>query len=86
MSEASPQALPKVILYTKAGCHLCDEARDILDEIASEVEFLLDEVDIRSDMALFEAYRYRIPVVVRDETILAEGRIEYETLASAFGA
>ncbi|EFH89262.1 glutaredoxin family protein [Ktedonobacter racemifer] len=85
MSEASPQALPKVIFYTKAGCHLCDEARDILDEIASVVEFLLDEVDIRSDMALFETYRYRIPVVVRDETILAEGRIEYETLASAFG-
>lgn len=85
MSEPATQALPKVILYSKAGCHLCDEARDILDEIASQASFLLDEVDIRSDMELFAQYRYRIPVVVRDETIVAEGRIEYEALASAFG-
>ncbi|GHO45526.1 glutaredoxin family protein [Ktedonospora formicarum] len=85
MNKALSQTLPKVILYTKAGCHLCDEARDMLDEIASEVSFLLDEVDIRSDMELFAQYRYRIPVIVRDETIIAEGRIDYEAIASAFG-
>jgi glutaredoxin len=74
----------QVTFYTKAGCHLCDEARDMLDEIASTVEYDLTEVDIRSDMKLFELYRYRIPVILIDGTVVAEGRIEYNNLAAAF--
>ncbi|GCF08058.1 glutaredoxin family protein [Dictyobacter arantiisoli] len=75
---------PLVTFYTKAGCHLCDMARDALDEIASHLEYDLDEIDIRRDMDLFERYRYRIPVVMLNETIIAEGRIEYSDLAEAF--
>ncbi len=76
--------VPHVTFYTKAGCHLCDEAREMLDEIASKVPFELTEIDIRSDMALFERYRYNIPVVSMDGTIVAEGRIDYNSLADAF--
>ena len=75
---------PQVTFYTKAGCHLCDDARDMLDEIASTVEYDLKEIDIRSDAELFERYRYRIPVILVDGTIAAEGRIEYSDLANAF--
>ncbi|HEX4206394.1 MAG TPA: glutaredoxin family protein [Ktedonobacteraceae bacterium] len=74
---------PKVTFYTKAGCHLCDEARDLLDEIAGQVDYDLTEIDIRSDAALFERYRYRIPVILVDEATV-EGRIEYNELVSAF--
>lgn len=77
-------ALPKVTFYTKAGCHLCDEARDMLDEIAAQRDYELTEIDIRSNLETFETYRYRIPVILLDETIVAEGRIEYNELASAF--
>lgn len=76
--------MPKVTFYTKAGCHLCEDARDMLDEIASQTPFELTEIDIRRDLALFEQYRYRIPVVVLNETIVAEGRIEYSDLTKAF--
>jgi glutaredoxin len=76
--------MPKVTFYTKAGCHLCEDARDMLDEIASQTPFELTEIDIRSDLALFEQYRYRIPVVVLNETVAAEGRIEYSDLTKAF--
>ncbi|GCE24843.1 hypothetical protein KDA_03270 [Dictyobacter alpinus] len=75
---------PHVTFYTKAGCHLCDEARDMLDEIATEIPYDLTEIDIRRDMQLFEQYRYRIPVILLDETLVAEGRIEYSDLAAAF--
>ncbi len=74
----------QVTFYTKAGCHLCDEARDMLDEIASDIPYDLTEIDIRKDMSLFEHYRYRIPVVMINETIVAEGRIEDSDLRAAF--
>jgi len=73
-----------VTFYTKAGCHLCDDAREMLEEIASERTYNLTEIDIRSDMALFEQYRYRIPVIIVDETHIVEGRIDYNDLLNAF--
>jgi hypothetical protein len=65
----------RVTLYAKAGCHLCDEAREHLEDFAAEVALELDEIDIRSDAALFERYRYRIPVIVVDGVERLEGRI-----------
>lgn len=83
MGEEKFPEIPQVTFYTKAGCHLCEDARAMLDEIAAQTAYTLTEIDIRSDRALFERYRYRIPVIVIDETILIEGRIDYSELASA---
>ncbi|HEX6777076.1 MAG TPA: glutaredoxin family protein [Ktedonobacterales bacterium] len=74
----------QVMFYTKAGCHLCDEARDLLEELAEEITFELTETDIRSDMAIFEQYRYRIPVIIIDEHATVEGRINLAELRRAF--
>lgn len=76
--------IPKVTFYTKAGCHLCEDARDMLDDIAAQIPFELTEIDIRRDMNIFEQYRYRIPVVTINEIVVAEGRIEYSDLTKAF--
>ena len=84
MSKTTEPASPQVIFYTKAGCHLCDEARDMLDDIAAETSYELTEIDIRSDLDLFEQYRYRIPVIIINNDILLEGRIEFRDLAQAF--
>ncbi len=79
----------KVTLYSKAGCHLCDEARAYLEELAVTSEMVIDEIDIRRDTALFERYRYRIPVIVVDGAEVLEGRIEaadvYALAGSAHG-
>jgi glutaredoxin len=77
-------AEPNVTFYTKAGCHLCDDARQMLEDVATEIAYNLTEVDIRNDTALFEQYRYRIPVIIVDETHIVEGRIEYNDLLNAF--
>ncbi len=84
MSEAQRLSLPQVTFYTKAGCHLCEEARDMLDDIAAQAAYGLTEVDIRSDPDIFEQYRYRIPVIIIDGTTVVEGRIAYRDLARAF--
>ena len=74
----------QVTFYTKAGCHLCEQAREMLDDIATEIDYELTETDIRSDLALFEQYRYRIPVIIVNTTHVVEGRIEYSDLVRAF--
>lgn len=75
----------KIILYSKAGCHLCDEARDHLEDLAADHPFELDEIDIRRDEALFERYRYRIPVIVVDGVERLEGRIGAEDVRALVG-
>jgi hypothetical protein len=82
--RAKEHAQTRVTFYTKAGCHLCDEARDMLDDIAAQTTYELTEIDIRSNPQIFEQYRYRIPVIIFDNDRLLEGRIEYRDLAKAF--
>lgn len=78
------QAKIEVTFYTKAGCHLCEDARELLDEIAQETEYRLTEIDIRSDMAIFEFYRYRIPVIIINQETLLEAPIDADALVLAF--
>jgi glutaredoxin len=84
MSTSQSSTPPQVTFYTKAGCHLCEDARDMLDEIATRTPYELTEIDIRRDTELFERYRYRIPVIMINETLAAEGRVEYNELLHAF--
>src|SRR5437899_8505926 len=84
VNRAKEPSQLQVTFYTKAGCHLCEEARDMLDDIAAQTEFELTEIDIRRNPAIFEEYRYRIPVIIIDATTVVEGRIAYSDLARAF--
>lgn len=74
----------EVVFYTKAGCHLCEDARALLEEVAEGMEYTLTEIDIRNDMAIFDRYRYRIPVILINQERLLEGRIEADELVQAF--
>ena len=56
----------RVVLYSREGCCLCDDARAILERARSERPFALEERDIDSDDALLQAYLERIPVVTID--------------------
>ena len=84
VAKAKEPAPIQVTFYTKAGCHLCEEARDMLEDIAALTPYELTEIDIRGNPAIFETYRYRIPVIIIDDETLIEGRIEFRDLAKAF--
>ncbi|MFL5817953.1 MAG: glutaredoxin family protein [Conexibacter sp.] len=56
----------EVVLYGRPGCHLCDDARVVLERMRAELPFALVERDIERDDALFKAYLERIPVIVLD--------------------
>ena len=53
----------KVTLYTRAGCHLCDEAKKVLADARAEAEFELEEVDIDQDPELRARFNEQVPVV-----------------------
>ncbi len=74
-----------ITLYSKAGCHLCDQVRDYLEDLAADYTVELQEIDIRRDLALFERYRYRIPVVAVDGVERLEGRIEWSDVRDLIG-
>ena len=74
-----------ITLYAKAGCHLCDQVRDYLEDLAADYTFDLQEIDIRRDLELFEHYRYRIPVVAVDGIERLEGRIEWSDVRDLMG-
>jgi glutaredoxin len=52
----------RLVLYGRPGCHLCDDARVVLERIGEP----FDEVDIESDDALLKRYLERIPVIALD--------------------
>ena len=54
---------PQVTLYTRSGCCLCDEAKRVLEQARSRVDFDLAEVDIDSDPDLQRLYSTEVPVV-----------------------
>lgn len=56
----------EVTLYGRPGCHLCDEAREVLERVRADVPFALVERDIEADDALLRAYLERIPVIAID--------------------
>jgi glutaredoxin len=56
----------EVVLYGRSGCHLCDEARAVLERVRAELPFALVERDIERDDALLMAYLERIPVIALD--------------------
>jgi glutaredoxin len=52
----------RVTLYSRPGCHLCDDARAVLERLGEPFA----EIDITTDDRLHAAYLERIPVIALD--------------------
>jgi glutaredoxin len=68
-----------VVLVTRQACHLCDEALRLLNDLGVHPE--LADVDI--DDQLHRLYDFRVPVVLVDGLVVAEGRITRSRLEEA---
>lgn len=55
-----------MLLYTRPGCHLCDDAREIIDRVCAETGATYDEIDISTDDDLTRRYGEEIPVTFVD--------------------
>ena len=54
---------PRVTLYTRAGCHLCDDAKRVLMDARHHAAFDYEEMDIDGDPELRRLYNDEVPVV-----------------------
>jgi hypothetical protein len=77
-------AMPHAILYVREGCHLCDDAGVLLDEMVGKEGWTA--VDIGSDDDLLLKYAHRIPVLVVDGEERAELVITQPDLEALLGA
>ena len=57
---------PRVRLYSKPGCHLCDDARVVVERVCADLGTSYDEVDITTSPELMNAYADQIPVTFVD--------------------
>lgn len=52
-----------VTLYTRQGCHLCEEAKAVLRKVLADYAAALEEIDIDGDPALRQRFDQEVPVV-----------------------
>lgn len=72
-----------VTLVGKPGCHLCDDARQVVREVCEETGASWEEKDITRDEELYRAYWEQIPVVLIDDEQHTFWRVDQERLRRA---
>jgi len=66
--------------YYKPGCWLCDTAEEMLNGLMGKYEIEVNKIDITSDDALYELYRFDIPVIEFKDGSTLHGRIKKKDL------
>ena len=78
-----PGPSPRVTLYGKPGCHLCDDARAVVAAVCEELGETYAEVDILSSPALAARYGEEIPVTLVDGAQHDFWRVDPDRLRAA---
>jgi glutaredoxin len=56
--------MARLTLYEREGCHLCDEARDLLDQLIGPGSYARVDVDTSDELVI--RYGFRLPVIALD--------------------
>jgi glutaredoxin len=67
-----------VIVYSRPGCHLCDEAKQAIRSAGCDDAFTLEEVNIESSRELLLKYQYDIPVITINSVEQFRHRVDAE--------
>jgi glutaredoxin len=76
---------PRITLYTRPGCHLCDAAKTAVDEIARRTGETWREIDVTGDPELESEYGEMLPVIMIDQKMHGYWRVEPERLVRDLG-
>jgi len=66
MGAMSQSAETRITLYSRPGCHLCDEARAVIETVCADTGEAYAEVDIDQDPDLRERFTNEVPVTYVD--------------------
>ena len=70
----------EIIIYSRPGCHLCDDMKAVVTRVARTIPLSLREIDISTDAALLAEYGLEIPVLLVEGKKAAKYRIGEEEL------
>jgi glutaredoxin len=76
----------RVTLYSRPGCHLCDDARAVVARVCADLGESFDEVDIESDDDLEDRFGEEVPVTFVDGRQHDFWRVDEARLRKALGA
>lgn len=85
MGIEAPALSGDLTFYTKAGCHLCEQAEDLLAPILREVGRSVHRVDIGADAKAAERFGQRVPVLTCGPRELCWGRFDRAALRAMLG-
>ena len=67
-------------LYSRPGCHLCDEMKTTIDRVSGSMALALDVVDISGNAELEARYGLEVPVLIVDGKKAAKYRVSEQEL------
>ncbi|UFT98473.1 glutaredoxin family protein [Radiobacillus kanasensis] len=70
--------MKEVLFYTKRECHLCEEAKLLLELFQDDLNITIREIDIYEDDEILEKYQLMIPVLEHDGEVIDYGRIDID--------
>jgi len=79
--------ISRLTLLGKPGCHLCDDARAVVEAVLADYPGVaLDEQNILEDQTLFDRYWEEIPVVLLDGKVHTVWKVDETRLRTALTA
>lgn len=78
--------MARIELIGKPGCHLCEQAREVVGRVAAELGVDWVERSILDEQALFDAYAEQIPVTIVDGKVHDYWRVDEQRLRQALGS
>ncbi|HLK63901.1 MAG TPA: glutaredoxin family protein [Bryobacteraceae bacterium] len=77
---------PKVTLYTRVGCCLCDDAKQVLMDARRRADFDYEEFDIDADPALRALYNDEVPVIAINQRKAFKYRVDMKEFLKRLAA
>ena len=71
---------PNLVIYSRPGCHLCDEMKAIVARVGRAMPLAVEEIDISGDPALEARFGLEIPVLMIGGRKAAKYRVTEEEL------
>ena len=83
--RGDPMSAPRITFYTRPGCHLCDDARVVVERVCADLGESFEEVDITTDDDLADRFGEDVPVTFVDGKQHDFWRVDENRLRAALG-
>lgn len=77
------QRLPRVTIYTKPECGLCEEAEEVIESLRARRTFELERRNILENFDDYQRYKHDIPVILLDDREIARHHLSAAQLEAA---